>query len=80
MLINVWLIYKQGEDRVYTSTRQPAQDQVQAFRRDGFQLYRAEVQLPVDVSTTKVEAVASLVPPPFNNPEQVPLVRLQDPG
>ena len=48
MIVNVWLIAKQGEPRVYTRTLQPAEDQVAAFRKDGFKLFRVEVHMPVD--------------------------------
>lgn len=48
MIVNVWLIYKPGEPRVYTVAYQPAQDQLKCFERDGFRIFCAEIDLPVD--------------------------------
>lgn len=63
MNVNVWLFYKEGEDRVYTSTVQPPEDRADRLRQEGFHLYRAEVRLPVDEGTVRLDSVASLVPP-----------------
>ena len=62
MIVSVWLVYKQGEPRVYTWTFLPSEDQLAIFRKDGFRIYRAELDVPVDVETTVVGAYAIEVP------------------
>lgn len=62
MIVNVWLVYKRGEPRVYTWTFLPAEDQVAIFRKDGFKIFRAEVDLPVDDETIVIEADAREAP------------------
>jgi hypothetical protein len=47
VIINVWLIYKKGEPRTYTTTVQPDEERAKAYRSQGFSIYRAEVNLPV---------------------------------
>jgi hypothetical protein len=60
MIVNVWLIYKAGEPRVYTCAYQPAADQAACFKRDGFTIYRAEISLPVDQGTDFVKGRAKV--------------------
>lgn len=74
MIVNVWLIYKPGEPRIYTRTFQPDPDQVEAYRRDGFQLFRAQVYLPVDGATRRLDVTPAtlelepVVEPPIGVP------------
>lgn len=58
MIVNVWLIYKTGEDRVYTRTTEPDEAQKSAYRHNGFQIFRASVLLPVDNGTPSVCSTA----------------------
>ena len=46
MIIPVWLIYKKGEPRIYTSSVCPPDDRVERWRKEGFSIYRAEVLIP----------------------------------
>lgn len=46
MIVNVWLIAKKGEDRVYTRTTQPDETQVKAYKEAGFKVYRAAILMP----------------------------------
>ena len=51
MMVSIWLIYKKGEPRVYTTSLQPPDDQADRFRKDGFKIYRAEVWVPTEDDT-----------------------------
>lgn len=55
MIVNVWLIYKDGEDRVYTTAVKPSDWSLSSYRTQGFRVYRAEVDLPVDEETPVVK-------------------------
>ena len=46
MIVNVWLMHKAGADRVYTSTVCPDRAQLDAYKRDGFEVFCASVFLP----------------------------------
>lgn len=46
LCVNVWLVYKAGEPRVYSRTTEPDADQRAAYRRDGFKIYKTCVFLP----------------------------------
>lgn len=46
MIVSVWLTRKAGEPRIYTTTVQPTREQLDAFKRDGFDTYEARVVLP----------------------------------
>jgi len=61
VIVNVWLVYKAGEPRVYTWTFLPSEDQLAIFRKDGFKIYRAELDVPVDGDTVVVSGKAQLV-------------------
>jgi hypothetical protein len=63
MNVNVWLVYKDGEDRTYTWTTKPHEDNLARWRQQGYQVFRAEIKLPLDEDTRRLESVASLVPP-----------------
>lgn len=58
MIVNVWLIYGADGDRVYARTTQPADDQVEVLKKMGFQLFRAEINLPLDQGTPVLPAEA----------------------
>jgi hypothetical protein len=87
----VWLIYRAGADRVFTSTVQPTVEQRAAYRRDGFDLFRAQVYLPVDGATQALEITPATVemaagaewPRPSLVPDQprvlTPAIRLLQP-
>jgi hypothetical protein len=51
MMINIWIIYRADSDRPYTRTVQPSESQVAAYRKEGFEIFRAQVNLPVDTET-----------------------------
>ena len=40
MRVNVWLVYKANEPRIYTRTEEPSADQKAAYKLEGFQLFR----------------------------------------
>lgn len=61
MLVNVWLVHKRGEPRIYTWTFLPTEDQLAIFRKDGFKIFRAEIELPVDEDTDVITAYAQMV-------------------
>jgi hypothetical protein len=48
MMINIWVIYRADGDRPYTRTTQPSDSQMAAYRKEGFEIFRAQVNLPVD--------------------------------
>ncbi len=80
LIVNVWLIYKAGEPRVYTSTYRPADDQVACFERDGFKLFRAEVNLPVDDAlpiTVTAKKVSTSGRPPIRMTIHCPVCSFQ---
>jgi hypothetical protein len=56
MKVNVWLFYKAGEDRTYARTTPPPEWQMGQFKNDGFRVFRAEVDLPVDEQSEPVQA------------------------
>jgi hypothetical protein len=47
MIVSVWLMHKAGSDRIYTSTVCPDRAQLDAYVRDGFEVFRANVLLPI---------------------------------
>lgn len=78
MIVNVWLVYKAGEPRIYTRTLQPDADQVAAYRRDGFHLFRAQVYLPVDGATHALKVTpATLELEPVVEAPLVPNMRMR---
>jgi hypothetical protein len=54
MIVNVWLIYKAGEPRVYSWTVEPSREQKTAFLQQGFTIFRANIDLPIDLETPVV--------------------------
>lgn len=56
VIVHVWLIYKDGEDRVYTTTIKPSDWSLLSYKDQGFKVYRAEVDLPIDQETPVVRA------------------------
>jgi hypothetical protein len=44
--VNIWLIIKKGEPRIYTTTVQPDEERLAAWRREGFKILRAQTELP----------------------------------
>lgn len=61
MIVNVWLVYKRGEPRTYTWTTLPSEDQIRIFRKDGFQIFKAEIELPVADDSPVAQATAVAV-------------------
>ncbi len=47
MIVSVWLTHKPGEHRIYTTTVCPSEQQMDAFKRDGFTTFEARVVLPI---------------------------------
>lgn len=61
MRVNVWLIYKKGEDRVYTRTTEPPDDLAEGWRREGFRIYRGVLLLPLADDTLVDDVVTAAV-------------------
>jgi hypothetical protein len=55
MIVNIWLMYKAGEPRTYTRCTSPSELEKKRFINQGFQIFRAEVDLPVDKNTEAVK-------------------------
>jgi hypothetical protein len=55
MIINVWLMHKAGEPRTYTSSVRPTKEQLESWKRQGFEVFMAMVHLPIydDVPTVR---------------------------
>lgn len=51
MMVQVWLIYKKGEPRVYTRTTEPDEFLAKEWKRQGFKLYRGNMFIPEEDNT-----------------------------
>ena len=61
MRVNVWLIYKKDEPRVYTRTTQPSDEQAAQWRKEGFKIYRGVLLLPLADDTLMDDIVMAAV-------------------
>ena len=74
MIATVWLMHKPGADRLYTTTVCPDRAQLDAYKRDGYKVFRASILLPiyeeseVPVVTTLAEPVDSSGGEPTHHP------------